>query len=787
MRGFDIDPIERTTCLSKITNYGLLRTRDRMRSHGQIYRNSLSNEALLGVAIGIIAGLFDLAFAKPSSDMASGWLFAVFVLLFLALIGSVLLVALHFWWKLVVYIARPESGYGGFWLYWCCSTTPLIAFVWWVPWSWIEAHWEGLSLNARWLVVGIYFILAVGPVLAAATAYWIHNKSKARLWLNITLRCAYLALAGTCFYADRTLFPGLYRNFHFGLAGGVLVFLFAMWKVPVPDFLSNRMRSVRPSISFITGVLLILFVGILHTSVGRASADSGSLLFSKAMAIANKAGDIDGDGSSPFFGGNDCDPFDARVGPGRFDMPGNGIDEDCSGKDTKWPEPIPAGEKPWRFSKLPNIVLISIDALRADHVSAYGYKRRTTPAIDKLAREGMLFSNAFVQSPKTFNSIPSIMTGLYPYNLPRNYKHKRARKLNRPYSYYLTDEMPTLAERLKAKGYTTQAYVTFRILWTLGLDRGFDEFKVGGKKHRRIEDFIRAIENKPFFLWIHYIYPHHPYERRKAFDFGSEDIDRYDGEVARSDLAVGEVVRMIQERGLRDNTLFIVTADHGEEFNDHGGKYHGGKLYKELIHVPLILNGPQIAHRKVETPVELVDLVPTLVSALQLEADPNEFDGESLFRAVYGKRTSVGAYSEVYQREQEDVIVSLITPKWHYIYNLSDDHVELYDVKADPKEKRNVAMLYPEALSAIREASKSRTLRRDGIAFRRLEATGNLKSFIRNLWIFRREALLLAALDKIAEGDISEFDEQLADLAKRPLLQQSVLDRINELRGRGSE
>jgi arylsulfatase A-like enzyme len=747
--------------------------------------NNVSTGALMGMATGIVVGIIDIALAKPASDIATGWPYYLFVCSFLGLIGGILLGCLHFWWRLCRDILHPEANRLVFWLYWCCSSLPFIAFICWVPWSWIESHWEGLERNHRLLVIGTYLLFTIGPVVTAPLVYWINTKARQRLWLNLSIRVTCLVLAAACFHADRIVLPDLYRNFHFGLAGGVVAFLFAFWEVPTPDRFAMRIKRVYPCILATISFAFLLITVILNASKGRAWADSDTLLFSKAVTVVDKIGDVDGDGFSPFLGGSDCNPFNALVGPNRFDFPGNGIDEDCSGKDTKWPDPLTTQTAPWTFAKPPNIVLITVDALRADHVSAYGYKRKTTPVLDKLASEGLRFSNAYSQAPQTVDSVPSMMTGLYPSNLPRDYLCRRAKRLGKPYSYYLTEDVPLLAERLKAKGYTTQGYVSLHVLWTLGLDRGFDGFTVEGPQNRLVDEFIKTVENEPFFLWIHYNYTHAPYVRRGKINFGSSSIDRYDSEIARTDEVIGNVLKTVQDRGLRDNTLFIVTADHGEEFRDHGGTFHGSKLYNELIHVPLIISGPQISRAVVGTYVELVDLVPTLVLALQIGTNPNEFDGESLFDAIDGHRKSRGAYSECYNRESEELLFSLKESRWHYIYNQGNGREELYDVKADIGEQKNVAIHHPDVVSALREESNSRPLRREGIAFRELARTDDVSSFARNLWIFRREALLLGVLDEVGKRkDISAIDSELATLASRPLLQQSVIDRIQTLRSR---
>src|SRR5690606_8118958 len=153
------------------------------------------------------------------------------------------------------------------------------------------------------------------------------------------------------------------------------------------------------------------------------------------------ATDWDGDGVSSLMGGPDCGPFDAAVAPGNFDMPGNDLDEDCSGTSARWPDPGSVAEYAIPDHAQTPVLLITIDTLRADHLGCYGYRRDTSPAIDRLARESVRFHQAFSPAPKTYETFPALMTGLYPSNVPRDYAHPRIRERKKRdnWWYYVGD------------------------------------------------------------------------------------------------------------------------------------------------------------------------------------------------------------------------------------------------------------------------------------------------------------------------------------------------------------
>ncbi len=304
-----------------------------------------------------------------------------------------------------------------------------------------------------------------------------------------------------------------------------------------------------------------------------------------------------------------------------------------------------------------NLVLVTLDTVRADRLPAYGYRGIATPALDAVAREGVRFANAASTVPFTLPAHSSILTGLYP---PRHGVRENV-------GFVLAAEIPTLAERLRAAGYSTAGFVSAFVLdgrW--GIGRGFETY-VDDFDPKQIESanlasaqrdgaetvasatawLDRRPQGKPFLLWLHLYDAHDPYTPPEPF--ASRYPDRpYEAEIAYLDELVGRFRGALAARSLLDSTALVVTADHGEGLGDHREQYHGFFLYDTTIHVPLLLRlpGGALSGRTVETAVSHVDLVPTFLELAGLEPAAG-LDGTSLLpiaAAAFDPRRAV--YSE---------------------------------------------------------------------------------------------------------------------------------------------
>ena len=324
------------------------------------------------------------------------------------------------------------------------------------------------------------------------------------------------------------------------------------------------------------------------------------------------------------------------------------------------------------------VILISIDTLRADHLPAYGYGGVTTPAIDAIRRDGILFSNAWSHCPMTLPSHVSILTGQLPY--------EHGVRNNIGYRFDATKHA-TIASMLRERGYATGAAVSAYVLrGDTGLRQSFDfyddrtsqqENVAAGELSRRgmetvavAEEWIGRQKDKPFFFLLHLFEPHAPYE------------PTYDSDIASADAAVARLLQFLEQNGIYDRALIVLLSDHGEGLGDHGESEHGVFLYREALHVPLIVKLPASARAgtKVEAPVQLIDVAPTLVANAK-------FSGHSLLTDLPAERR---IYAETLLPRIHfgwSDLRSLAGARDHYI---DAPRPELYDYVADPRETRNV-------------------------------------------------------------------------------------------------
>jgi arylsulfatase A-like enzyme len=430
---------------------------------------------------------------------------------------------------------------------------------------------------------------------------------------------------------------------------------------------------------------------------------------------------------------------------------------------------------------MPNIIIIVADALRADHLSCYGYKRDTTPNIDELAKEGALFKTCIAQSSWTRPSVASLFTSLYP-------SMHLAYTVNQRLPEYLT----TMAEVLKGKGYTTCGISANLILKEeFGYSQGFDYYNVetqesiyacfcskrkdllfgmlGEWLFKRMfkpydaveidcdlltQKALNWIEKKggsPFFLYLHYMDPHAPYNPPESYErMYSEDykgkkyrmgevirlkkmgreispkelqniIDRYDGEITFMDEYIGKLINALKEMQLFENTLLVFTADHGEAFFEHNDTTHGQSLYNELIHVPLIITYPKLIKRNtvIDTPVAMIDIMPTIMEVLNIPCF-NEMQGKSfltLFQDEDPIKHKEFIISELFvQRGKGGWCTAIITKDYKYILienslnnilgskKLAHKKLqEFYDLRNDPKELYNIFCPKSEAVGKLKK------------------------------------------------------------------------------------
>jgi len=357
----------------------------------------------------------------------------------------------------------------------------------------------------------------------------------------------------------------------------------------------------------------------------------------------------------------------------------------------------------------PNVLLIVVDTLRADHLSCYGYGYETSPSIDRLAATGWRYENAISQAPWTTPSLGSLFTSRYPSQL--GIEDERS---------VVSDELLLLPEVLQAHGYATGAVVSHSFCsseW--GFAQGFDSFDEDNVLgHRGITspgvteaglDFLERHREEPFFLWLHYFDPHNqylphegygppppadyrgridpgtPFQRLKTLDLRKRELKEvrrfYDSEIAFTDHHVGRVLTRLEELGLDDSTIVVFAADHGEEFFDHGRLGHAHSLYQELVRVPLILRVPGEEPRVVADTVGLIDLYPTLLELLGLPA-PEGLEGRSLLAP--GERTVFTETSRFAHLQ------GVVRGRRKLVRDLEAGHTVVFDLQGDAGEQAHV-------------------------------------------------------------------------------------------------
>ena len=376
----------------------------------------------------------------------------------------------------------------------------------------------------------------------------------------------------------------------------------------------------------------------------------------------------------------------------------------------------------------PNVVLYVVDTVRADRLGAYGYEKPTSPRLDAFATGAVLFENAYAQSSWTRPAVASLFTGL----LPPAHRTVGRRSV-------LPEDADTLAEILAANGYEGMGLVRNpNVSRAFGFAQGFTRFR--SEDRERDETMLdrvrlwldeRQSADGPFFLFLHAIDPHGPYdpapEFEEMFEAGgapahyrtvryllglnrgevepepgtAEALSRlYDAEVAQNDRAFGELMDELSVRGLDEDTAVIYVSDHGEEFAEHGRWEHGLSLYEEVLRVPLVMRLPGVPARRMEEPAQHVDVLPTLLGYLDIEAPPN--DGRNLLAA----RRRGDDPPDVYTHLDVDGHRAASVMRGHYKLVLPQSPSQgtepmLFDLDADPGELENLASERPDIVERM--------------------------------------------------------------------------------------
>ena len=463
-------------------------------------------------------------------------------------------------------------------------------------------------------------------------------------------------------------------------------------------------------------------------------------------------------------------------------------------------------------SSTPNLILIIVDTLRADHLGCYGYNKIETPDIDKLAADGVLFENAVTHAPLTLPSISSIMTSTLPPTTGVHYNE----------GFRLDASALTLAEILSEEGYLTGAVAGAVVLDSInGISQGFSRYDDDFGAFNTYLPHVKLLESQlnhtqrragevtdlgidmaatmskegPFFMFLHYFDPHSPYDppppfssRGLASEEGSPEIviSRYDGEIAYADAQIGRLLDDLEQKGLIKNSLVVLTADHGEGLGEHGEKSHGYLTYEGTLHIPLIFSMPgRIPEGKRITGLAShIDVVPTILDILGVDRGGlNSLNGRSLYPFDDYRATD---YS--YFEGATSFVVfgwcalrGVRTASWKYI---EAPRKELYDLLHDPGEENNLIDQTPRVADSLRSAMEEiiaeAPLFAGGTAGREMsmgDAQGQDADYVEKL----RALGYIGAPKKVSTGYEEMFDSSLPDpkdMIEAQGRQETVLERL---------
>jgi arylsulfatase A-like enzyme len=459
-----------------------------------------------------------------------------------------------------------------------------------------------------------------------------------------------------------------------------------------------------------------------------------------ALALVRKATDRDRDGASALFGGGDCNDRDRRVSPLAIDVPGNGIDEDCSGADMPLAQPVassasPSGSAPGAAARPAalerdfNLILVTVDTLRAGECGFLGYAQPTTPSLDALAAESVVFDRAYAMASYTGKALAPMLIGRYPSETLRDGGHFNTYAAGNTF----------LAERLQTAGVRTMGAASH---WyfkpRFGVTQGFDEFDISAvptsgqtdtdstSTSRQLTDagerLLEGNGSSRFFLWVHYFDPHLQYVAHEgAPDFSDPAHPQgwrmhaaYDGEVWFTDQQIGRLLDYARSQPWWKDTVVVVTSDHGEALGEHNINFqHGWEIWEPLMRIPLVFRVPGVQPHRVPVKRSAVDIVPTILDVMRVEAAAGELSGQSMLADLLAKPSDAYAERDVYldmpdgpYTHMRRGIIHGDTPGKKLVH-LGGRQYQLYDLAADPGEHEDLAG-DPSQLSPMVEALQAK-------------------------------------------------------------------------------
>lgn len=587
----------------------------------------------------------------------------------------------------------------------------------------------------------LVFILLLSAATLALMAFhaWLFSRRGPRARVAaIAIAVVSLVLVAAGYWADsRIEFTRYEYMFHVPLE--IIYSVLALVGVTAvarvfgdPSELATQRAPVLLSLVLLAAALGSILFGYVAMDAQQEAKTffwSRSVVARRVFQFARFLTDGDRDGFADTFGGADLNDHDPNVHPLAAETPLNGVDDNCIGGElaesgssrgslfgvdgsvvVPVTEARPSGLVPAGDADVSvppgtrNIIFISIDCLRADHMSLHGYHRPTTPNIEKLAAESLVFDYAIPQGTNTGHSFTSLFRSSYGEDI-------------------FDDRVPTVLRLLKDRGYKTTLLNTVRTdVWLnaarwskyRAMTHDAEAIHNEGERYWDAEKltnesiaFLDALPpEQSHFTWIHYFDVHRPRAFHKEHNFGRSDKNRYDGNIQYVDKHVGRLVAHLRETGVLDRAILIITADHGEAFMEHGAWEHSNKPYNNNAHVPLIIRAPGAGSGRFGEPVALVDVAPTILGFVGLRAPPY-YRGIDLIAAARGggppRRQIV---SETPRNLIESPFYSWALVEWPYkvIWDLRSNTLEVFDIEKDYAEQNDLADKDPALAARMRAA-----------------------------------------------------------------------------------
>lgn len=566
-----------------------------------------------------------------------------------------------------------------------------------------------LALTASLVVLAVAayaFFCALGAFLGRLFA---HQPQLARPALPLGLGFVLILGAAAAFFIA---FPSIFYVYHpfdlLLLPASFLVFIVLAF------VLDKRIEEPRAGIAPLIALLSLALILISAFSYGsryrhRVWVEERFPVVKQLYRLATALTDRDGDGYSALFGGEDCNDRDASIHPGASDPAGDGIDSDCFAGDGG-PEVSSMSDGRYYegrlFDRAPNILLITADALRPDHLGCFGYKRDTSPFIDELCARSYRFHEAIAQSSRSIRSIPSTFTGFMPSQIAYGTEYLFPE---------LLPENVLIAEVLRPRYRTAAVVGTNYFKPFKGFDQGFLSFRQDPlytpPRERTVDWAIEELrklrtDRRPFFLWTYLFHTHAPYLHDDLPSlYGPELVDAYDTEVRMLDGELRRLIDALEDLEFQRETVIILHSDHGEAFFEHGLTGHSHNTHREEIRSTLLIHIPGKDGGDIHLPVPLADLMPTIANLANIPLR-HETPSRSLLPLMFGEEAEDFEDRLIFSEVLPDGVFpwdekAIIRGKEKLIYDPRSGRVRLYDHTDDPFEHNDLSDERPELTAEL--------------------------------------------------------------------------------------